>query len=180
MAEEAHDALQDHWRCYRCATALPVKGQLRGEQGTQSGYEKLLIEQHANQEPKLIEKIQREYGEAEIATNLNLSAASLGKRTSFILGALLDNDRYAVQFDALRKVDGPSALGVYRYEPVLFARRHGSAMSIASNLLLAQSFWRKFRRRFLVSEPFISGGTAQGRANRYRAYAASSPAQEAR
>jgi len=39
---------------------------------------------------------------------------------SFVLGALLENDRYAVHFDALRKIDGPSTLGDFRYEPVLF------------------------------------------------------------
>lgn len=94
--------------------------QLHGEQGTKSGYEKLLIEQRANQEPRIIEKIQREYGEAEIATNLDLSLASLGKEASFVLGALLEDDRYAVHFDGLRKTAGPSALGGFRFEPVLF------------------------------------------------------------
>src|ERR1700756_5361229 len=98
QASDVVDALQ-HCR-------LKAYYQLRGEQGTQSGYEKLLIEQRANLEPRIIEKIQREYGEAEIATNLNLSAASLGRRASFILGALLEDDRYAVHFDALRKIDG--------------------------------------------------------------------------
>lgn len=94
--------------------------QLHGEQGTKSGYEKLLIEQRANQEPRIIEKIQREYREAEIATNLDLSAASLGKGASFVLGALLEDDRYAVHFDGLRKTADPSALGGFRFEPVLF------------------------------------------------------------
>jgi predicted RecB family nuclease len=93
---------------------------LRGEQGAQSGYEKLLIEQRANLEPKIIEKIRREYSEAEIATDLNLSVANLHKGASFILGALLEDDCYAVHFDALRKIAGPSALGGFRFEPVLF------------------------------------------------------------
>jgi predicted RecB family nuclease len=94
--------------------------QLRGEQGAQSGYEKLQIERRANLEPKIIEKIRREYSQAEMATDLNLSIATLREGTSFILGALLEDDRYAVRFDALRKIDGPSALGSFRYEPVLF------------------------------------------------------------
>ncbi|MGF6334030.1 putative RecB family nuclease [Bradyrhizobium sp. i1.8.4] len=94
--------------------------QLRGEQGTMSGYEKLLVEQRANLGPAIIEKIRREYGQAETVNDLNLSAARLRKKASFILGALLEDDRYAVHFDALRKIDGPSALGDFRYEPVLF------------------------------------------------------------
>jgi predicted RecB family nuclease len=94
--------------------------QLRGEQGPQSGYEKLLIEQRVNQQPKTIEKIRRCYSETEVATDLNLSVADLRKGAAFILGARQEDDRYAVHFDALRKIDGPSALGGFRYEPVLF------------------------------------------------------------
>ncbi len=94
--------------------------QLRGEQGAQSGYEKFLIEQRANLEPKIIEKIRREFSQAETATDLSLSAAGLRKSPSFVLGALLEDRSYAVHFDALRKIDGPSALGAFRYEPVLF------------------------------------------------------------
>uniref|UniRef100_UPI000AF97880 hypothetical protein n=1 Tax=Bradyrhizobium sp. ARR65 TaxID=1040989 RepID=UPI000AF97880 len=92
--------------------------QLRGEQGIQSGYEKLLIEQRANLESTTIEKIRREYSQAEIAIDLSLSAESLCKRASLILGARLEDARYAVHFDALRKIDGPAALGDFRYEPV--------------------------------------------------------------
>ena len=41
---------------------------LRGEQGTQSGYEKLLFERRVNLQPKAIEKIRRDYSETELAT----------------------------------------------------------------------------------------------------------------
>ncbi|MCP1849723.1 MULTISPECIES: TM0106 family RecB-like putative nuclease [unclassified Bradyrhizobium] len=109
---EVIDALQ-HCR-------LKAYFQLHGEQGTQSGYEKLLIEQRANLEPKTTEKIRREYSQAETSIDLNLSAESLGKKASLVLGARLEDARYAVHFDALRKIDGPSALGDFRYEPVLF------------------------------------------------------------
>jgi hypothetical protein len=73
---------------------------LRDEEGIQSGYEKLLIEQRANAQRKAIEKIRREYREAEVATDLNLSVANLRKGTAFILSARLDDDRHAVAFDA--------------------------------------------------------------------------------
>ena len=99
--------------------------QLHGEAGAQCGYEKLLIEQRANVQRKAIEKIRRGHSETEMATDLNLSVANLRKGAPFILGARLDDDRHAVLFDGLRKTDGPSMLGDFRYEPVIFcaARR---------------------------------------------------------
>jgi predicted RecB family nuclease len=93
---------------------------LRGEGGAPCGYEKLLIEQRANARRKAIEKIRREYSETEVATGLNLSLANLRKGAAFILSALLDDDRHAVVFDALRKTDGPSSLGDFQYQPVIF------------------------------------------------------------
>jgi predicted RecB family nuclease len=60
------------------------------------------------------------YSETEVATGLNLSLANLRKGAAFILSALLDDDRHAVVFDALRKTDGPSSLGDFQYQPVIF------------------------------------------------------------
>jgi predicted RecB family nuclease len=112
ITDDVIDALQ-HCR-------LKAYFHLRGERGTQSGYEKLLVEQQANLQPKAIEKIRRDYSESEVATDLNLSAVNLREGTALILGACLEDDHYAVHFDALRRIDGPSALGSFRYEPVLF------------------------------------------------------------
>jgi len=95
--------------------------QLHGEQGTPSEYGKLLVDQRANPQPKAIEKIRRDYNETELVTDLSLSVANLRKEAAFILGACWEDDRYAVHFDALRKIDGPSALGALRYEPVMFS-----------------------------------------------------------
>jgi predicted RecB family nuclease len=99
--------------------------QLHGETGAPCGYEKLVIEQCANVQRKAVEKIRREYNETEMAIDLNLSVANLRKGAPFILGARLNDDRYAVFFDGLRKTDGSSVLGDFRYEPVIFcaARR---------------------------------------------------------
>lgn len=94
---------------------------LSGEVGSRCGYESLLIEQRANAKRKAIEKIRREYSETEVATHLNLSVANLRKGVAFILSARLDDDRHAVVFDALRKTDGPSMLGDFRYQPVIFS-----------------------------------------------------------
>lgn len=94
--------------------------QLIGEQGNLSEYEKLLIEQRSAQQPKTIEKIRRDYGETEVTIDLKLSLSDLRKGDAFILGACLEDDRYSVHFDAVHKIGGPSALGGFRYEPVLF------------------------------------------------------------
>ena len=98
---------------------------LRGEEGIQSSYEKLLVEQRANLQPKAIEKIRYEYRDTEVATDLALSPDNLRKGTPFILTARLENDSHSVLFDGLRKIDSSSTLGDFRYEPVMFcpARR---------------------------------------------------------
>ena len=94
--------------------------QLRGEQGAPSGYDKLLIEQRANLKLRAIEKVRREYREPEVATELELTLVNLRKGALFVVGARLDDDRYAVHFDAIRKIDGASIIGESRYEPVMF------------------------------------------------------------
>lgn len=88
--------------------------QLHGEQGIQSGYEKLLIEQRANLQPKAIEKIRRDYRETELVTNLSLSVSDLRKGAAFILGACLQDDRYAVHFDALRKIGDAKRVDLFK------------------------------------------------------------------
>ena len=93
---------------------------LSGEIGAQCGYEKLLLEQRANAQRNAIEKIRREYSKAEVATDLDLSVANLRKGATFILSARLNDDHHAIVFDALRKIDGSSLLGDFRYQPVMF------------------------------------------------------------
>jgi hypothetical protein len=89
---------------------------LRGEEGIQSSYEKLLIEQRANMKPKAIEKIRYEYRNIEVATDLDLSLANLREGTPFILNARLENDSHSVLFDGLRKIDG-SSTSISRLNP---------------------------------------------------------------
>jgi predicted RecB family nuclease len=113
ITDEVIDALQ-HCR-------LKAYFRLRGEEGTKSGYEELQIEQRAELRPKAIDKVRREYSKTDVATDVNLSAANLRKGTPFILSARLEDDRHAVLFDGLRKIDGPSTLGDFRYEPVIFS-----------------------------------------------------------
>jgi predicted RecB family nuclease len=93
---------------------------LRGEEGVQCSYEKLLIEQRADAQRNAMDKIRREYSETEVATDLNLSLVNLRKGAGLILCARLEDDRHAVIFDGLRKTDGPSTLGDFQYQPMTF------------------------------------------------------------
>lgn len=113
ITDDVIDALQ-HCR-------LKAFYKLGGEVGFRCSYESLLIEQRANAQRKAIEKIRREYSETDVATGLILSATNLRKGAALILGARLDDERHAVVFDALRKTEGPSMLGDFRYQPVTFS-----------------------------------------------------------
>jgi predicted RecB family nuclease len=113
IADDVIDALQ-HCR-------LKAFYKLGGEVGSRSGYESLLIEQRANAQRKAIEKIRRDYSEPDVAPDLDLSVANLRKGTALILGARLEDERHNVVFDALRKIEGPSVLGDFRYQPVTFS-----------------------------------------------------------
>lgn len=117
ITNEIIDALQ-HCR-------LKAYSLLREEEETKSRYEELQIEQRAELRPKAINKVRHEYNVTDSATDLGLSVPNLRKGIPFILGACLKDDRHAVLFDGLRRTDGPSALGDFQYEPVMFsAVRH--------------------------------------------------------
>jgi hypothetical protein len=94
---------------------------LSAEVGSRCGYESLLVEQRANAPRRAIEKIRRDYSETDVATDVDLSVANLRKGVGFIFGARLDDEHYTVVFDALRKTEGPSTLGDFRYQPVTFS-----------------------------------------------------------
>jgi predicted RecB family nuclease len=55
-----------------------------------------------------------------VASDLDLSVANLRKGAELILRARFEDDRHVLLFDALRKIDGPSKLGNFCYEPVMF------------------------------------------------------------
>jgi hypothetical protein len=63
--------------------------QLRGDAGVQCGYERLLIEQRANAQRRAMEKIRREYGDAELALQLRFlwASESMGNHDSKIVDA---------------------------------------------------------------------------------------------
>jgi predicted RecB family nuclease len=98
---------------------------LHGEERARSDYEELLLAERAELRPKAMAKIERDYGAAEMAADLDVSIDNLRRGIPFILNAPLHDDRHTVLFDGLRRIAGTSALGDFHYEPVMFctARR---------------------------------------------------------
>jgi predicted RecB family nuclease len=100
---------------------LKAHFRLCSEESTKSDFETLLIDARQELRVKAIGKIRRQYAEGELAMDIALSRAVLRKGIPFILSGHLEDDRYAIRLDGLRKVDGTSIIGDFHYEPVLFS-----------------------------------------------------------
>ncbi|MGJ4960362.1 TM0106 family RecB-like putative nuclease [Bradyrhizobium sp. HKCCYLRH2015] len=133
---------------------LKAHFQLRGERGTPSEYEKLQIEQRGRLLPKAFERIRSDCGDAKLLTDLSITSADLRKGAAFILGASQVDDRYAVHFDALRKIDEPSALGSFQYEPAIFCATPRVTASDRQRLAVRAVLLARFQGAF------PNGGTA--------------------
>jgi hypothetical protein len=70
---------------------------------------------------KAIGKIQGHYADGEVDRDIPLSRTALGKGAPFILHGHIQDDRQAIRFDGLKKVDGASIIGEFHYEPVMFS-----------------------------------------------------------
>ena len=114
-AKITHDVLDAQQYC-----RLKAYFRLCGEEGTKSDLEKLLFDARQELRTKAIGKIRRHYAEEEVDADISLSRSVLRKGTPFILYGHLDDDRHAIRFDGLKKVDGASILGAFHYQPVMF------------------------------------------------------------
>jgi predicted RecB family nuclease len=98
------------------------KGHLKltGEQGVRPDYEELM--RRARDEVRLAatEKILARYPPERVLRSVPLTAAALQEGPLFVLDACLENDLVHLDFDGLKRVDGPSKLGDFHYAPVLF------------------------------------------------------------
>ena len=108
------DVLESYLNC-------KFKGHLKltGQQGTKSDYETLLTEIRAEVRLAAIEKILARHPGEEIPRNIPLTITALKEGASFILDATLEDDLVSLNFDGLKKVDGPSKLGDFYYIPML-------------------------------------------------------------
>jgi predicted RecB family nuclease len=100
---------------------LKAHFRLCSETGTKSDFETLLVDARQKLRVKAIGRIRQQYTEGDLATDVALSRSVLRKGLPFILSGHFDDDRHAIQFDGLRKVDGASTMGDFHYEPVMFS-----------------------------------------------------------
>ena len=115
-----------------CKTKAHLK--LAGQQGIVSDYEALLVANRQAVRRQAIEKILARNPETEVARDISLTAAALGKGPSFVLNATLEDDLLSLSFDGLKRVDGPSKLGDFQYVPMLF--HEGQKVGKKQRLLL--------------------------------------------
>ena len=107
---------------------------LTGQQGIKSDYEIMIAEKRADGRLDAIDKILTDHPGEEIPRNIPLTTSILKQGASFILDPTLEDDFVCLDFDALKKVDGPSKLGTFHYAPVLFSQ--GSTVGTVQRSLL--------------------------------------------
>ncbi len=100
------DILESYLNC-------KYKGYLKltGQQATKSDYETLLTEMRAGVRLAAIDKIIASHSDEEIPRNIPLTISALKQGASFLLDATLEDDLVSLDFDGLKKVDGPSKHG---------------------------------------------------------------------
>jgi len=114
-AKITRDILESYLHC-------KYKGHLKltGQQGTKSDYETLLTEMRAEVRLAAIDKILARHPGEEIPRNVPLTTSALKQGASFLLDATLEDDLVSLDFDGLKKVDGPSKLGDFHYIPMIY------------------------------------------------------------
>ena len=104
---------------YNCRLKAYLK--LRDQQGVKSDYETMQMGFRQQLQQMAIQKIRSRYGDDGIAIDIPVTCSALKRGVEFLIDAKLNDERYLIKFDGLKKVDGPSDLGVFHYVPVLFS-----------------------------------------------------------
>jgi predicted RecB family nuclease len=116
MATEiTRDLLESH---LRCRTKAFLK--LRGEQGTRSDYEALLMDVQGEVSSRAVAKILARHAEGEVLRGQAVTLALLKRGAPYVLDCTLEAGGLCLAFDGLKKVAGPSRLGDFHYAPILF------------------------------------------------------------
>ena len=99
-----------------------TKGYLKaaGQQGSRSAYEVLLAESRGRVRLATINGILTRHHAEEVERNIALTASVLRRGRLYILDATLEDGVFALTFDGLKRVAGPSKLGDFHYVPLLF------------------------------------------------------------
>jgi predicted RecB family nuclease len=123
------DVLESYLNCR-------YKGHLRlaGQEGTKGDYEVLLTEKKRGIKLAAIEKLRAEYPADKVESNAPLTVATLRTAPRLIFDARFEDDLVCLDFDGLKRLDGPSKLGGFHYIPMLFFA--GPKIDKARRLLL--------------------------------------------
>jgi predicted RecB family nuclease len=102
--------------------ACKTKGHLRqlGEHGTPSPYEVLLTGRRDEVRLRVLDCILTQHSADEVARNVPLTAAALKRGPLYVLDPTFEDGTVCLNYDGLKRVDGPSKLGDFHYVPVLF------------------------------------------------------------
>jgi predicted RecB family nuclease len=101
-----------------CKTKAHLK--LAGQHGSVSDYEAMLVANRQKVRQTAIGKILAKHPEADVTRDIPLTASALRAGRWFVLDATLEDDLLTLNFDGLKRVDGPSKLGDFHYVPMLF------------------------------------------------------------
>ena len=94
--------------------------QLVGEQGMPSEYDQLRRGTRARVRLMATDKLLTQYGAHEVLCSLTVTPAVLKRGAPLVLDSIMEDERFAIRFDALQRAPGPSQLGDFHYVPVLF------------------------------------------------------------
>jgi predicted RecB family nuclease len=131
---------------------------LTGQHGVKSDYETTLVGVRQRVRQKAIENILRRYPDSTISIGARMTRTTLKEGKGFFLEARFDDDRYLVDFDGLKKVNGASALGEFHYVPVLFTeayrvRQHHRCLLEMLGLILSRLQGKKPDRAVVYYGP---------------------------
>jgi predicted RecB family nuclease len=113
------------------------KGHLKlgGELGTPSEHEALLASSGQASRAEALSRLLARYGEGKAISGEAVTPAVLKRGLPLLVGAVLGDDGLSLLFDGLKRIDGPSQIGGYRYVPVL--HHEGSRAGHRQKQLLA-------------------------------------------
>jgi predicted RecB family nuclease len=99
-----------------------TKGYLKaaGQQGARSAYGVFLAESRSRVRLAAIDCILTRHHTEEVERNIALTASALRRGPLYILDATLEDGVFALTFDGLKRVAGPSKVGDFHYVPILF------------------------------------------------------------
>jgi predicted RecB family nuclease len=122
--------LEAHLKCRYKSHLLQL-----GEHGEPHDYEALCREDRETLRPVAVARLLERHAGQDVPRGLPLTAEVLRRGYPLLLDVTLEDEEFAVRFDALLRADGPSSLGDFHFIPVLF--HEAERPSLELRILLA-------------------------------------------